>query len=217
MKVIKRILFIVFASLMFNSCLVMEIATIASIANQGPQSGDTQTVATNSYSATVLNTNEELPDPSEAVVFYGNIMGVDRCGFSQMDQNYLPNCQKFEQNNPLSSKCFIVSSPVAMGSTYSLIYSKGSWGGGGFSTYWDENIPLNYTGFDIHIPNEPGLYYIGTLYGEKMISTGENVKFTDPFSSEKNMHIECLKKVKEKYKGTAWEIEADKKIAELRK
>ena len=54
------------------------------------------------------------------------------------------------------------------------MYMKGSKKSGRYYTIWDSWFSMQTSGFDVQVPKEPGLYYIGSWDGLQSFEDAEN-------------------------------------------
>ena len=134
----------------------------------------------------------ETGTPENSVIFIGYYSDNAYMTFSQCDSEFPPDNQELE--GP-----YIVSAPVAPGSRYRLQYVNGSYSVGQTVYYWINTYSMQVNGFDIKVPDEPGIYYVGYFSGQDSYRQGSPSAITktgglliqrdaDPKEQEK----ECL-------------------------
>ena len=148
----------------------------------------------------------ESGTPENSVVFFGAYSNAEDIYFSQMDPDFPAHYME-------TTGEFFCSEPIPPGSTYRLEYltAKNS------STKYISHFPLSFKGLDIHVPKEPGLYYVGSFSGITAAMEWKNEEISPVFFikqaelSEKKL----LKEVLSNYKGTEWESVIRKRMEEL--
>lgn len=158
--------------------------------------------------------NDKSLTPENSVVFYGTFRDNKKTVYFQSNQEMNVDRQEFKGS-------IIVSDPVQPGSNYRLF----SFNGKGkrvmkdqyglpqvFSCEWEGTYAVNYSVFDLKIPVEPGLYYIGNYDGYE---SSINSKYVENEKDEYKAQIKALKATLKKYKGTEWEKIISEKIEEL--
>lgn len=151
--------------------------------------------------------------PENSVVFYGAFYAQGLNG-KLAHNTYVQINPKFGLDEQDLIVPFIVSAPCEAGSHYHMTKAWGQWG----NHYWNQDIPDNYHEFDIIVPSEPGLYYIGFFDGELSMQEGKYVDYPENAAfcwKGINRQYECLKYVKKHYAGTSWEVLADEEMARL--
>lgn len=148
--------------------------------------------------------------PENSVIFYGCYTDNSLTYFAQSDSEYGPDFQKLEGS-------VFVSAPVKPGSRYRLAYTNGSRTIADTTYFWNDFYPMNSNSFDIKIPEEPGLYYVGTYDGMTSYEAGKNVpvQYFIFKKTPEQEEIACLKEVKRIYGKTEWKAVIDEKIKEL--
>lgn len=153
--------------------------------------------------------------PENSVVFYGKFRGNKKTVYFQSNQEMGVDRQEFKGS-------IIVSDPVQPGSNYRLFSFNGKgkrimkdyYGFPGLVTCeWESAFALNYSEFDLKIPTEPGLYYIGNYDG---YDSSNKLKYIESEKDEYQAQIKALKEALKKYKGTEWEKVISEKIEELK-
>ncbi len=149
--------------------------------------------------------------PENSVIFIGFYGNNGSMYWSQCNSEYQPDYQQLE--GP-----YICSAPVAPGSRYRLEFVSGSMTVGRVTYTWSDVYSLQNNGFDIKIPEEPGIYFFGYYNGQDSFTNGEPKEMkglfatTNPVKQER----ECLQFALKKYKGTDWEPVIQKRLEELR-
>ena len=170
---------------------------------------------TSCLSGTVTNVNYKdraaTGTPENSVVFYGFYESNVEMDWYQSDSEYAPDFQKLDAP-------YIVSAPVAPGSRYRLEYCYGSYRVGNTIHYWSPTYAMQENSFDIKVPEEPGIYYIGSFDGADSYRFGKNMPVTALFKapSPERLEMDCLREAVRKYKGTAWEALFKARMEELR-
>ena len=171
---------------------------------------------TNSIKQIDYKGRSEIGTPENSVIIIGCYSGNTYMAFSQCDSEYPPDNQEMVGQ-------YVVSAPVAPGSRYRLQSVSGQMRSGQTVWYWDANYSMQVNSFDIKVPNEPGIYYIGYFSGKASYQNGEPVPITknvglllvtnaDPEKQEK----ECLQYALNAYKGTVWYDVIKERIGELK-
>ena len=170
-----------------------------------------------SSSSTNINYKERGTQgtPENSVVFYGFFEYNTVMEWSQSDSEYAPDYQILDTE-------YIVSAPVAPGSRYRLEYVNGSYSIGNTTYYWNNRYSMQENGFDIKIPDEPGLYFIGYNSGPDSYKMGKIVPLktttTGLFgTTAEKAEMECLQEAYDLYRGTAWAPLIKERIKELQK
>lgn len=150
--------------------------------------------------------------PEDSVIFYGSYKNNEHMIYAQSDTSLSADVQSLVGE-------YVVSAPVTPGSRYRLMYMKGSKKSGRYYTIWDSWFSMQTSGFDVQVPNEPGLYYIGSWDGLQSFKDAENKKaeFTLFKKSEEAEELQCLKAAKKIYARTKWEAVIQDRINELKK
>lgn len=154
----------------------------------------------------------ELGTPENSVVFYGGATYSKAFKFSQKDSKFPADFLNITNSNEV-----FASTPVPMGSTYTMQSIFGSRSSGNMTFYWSDTMPLNYTGYDIHIPKKPGLYYVGYFDGEKSFREGKFVPAKFLIRSDADLELSALKKILKVYRQTSWEAVIQNRISEILK
>lgn len=177
----------------------------------------TSCLSTSGSSSINYKKRAETGTPENSVIlvfFYSN---NSQMTFSQCDSEYPPDNQ--ELIGP-----YFVSAPVAPGSRYRLQYVNGSFQSGQTVWYWTNTYSMQVNGFDIKVPDEPGIYYVGYFSGQDSYRQGSPSAITktgglliqrdaDPKEQEK----ECLEEALNVYRGTEWFDVIKQRLGELKK
>ena len=148
--------------------------------------------------------------PENSVVFVVYYRDNVQMYWSQSDSEYQPDYQQLE--GPV-----FVSAPVAPGSRYRLVYCYGSYVVGNTRVYWNPNYSMQENYFDIKVPDEPGIYYVGAFEGSDSYRYGKNINAKSLIKvSDEKWETMCLKEALKRYKGTAWEPVIKAEIEEVK-
>lgn len=160
--------------------------------------------------------NDKSYTPENSVIFYGGISGNKETVYFQTDKKFEPDLQTFKGE-------IIVSNPVVPGSNYRIFRFNGKGKsslaedllGMGTVYEWESIMPINYYGYDIKIPSNPGaLVFIGSYDGYETSDKWKYCKNTK--DDEYKIQLICLKEALKKYKGTAWEPVIAKEIEQVK-
>ena len=151
--------------------------------------------------------------PENSVIFIGYFENNSQMCWSQSNSEYAPDYQSLD--GP-----FIISAPVAPGSRYRLAYVYGSYSSGNTTYFWYNDYKLSTNNYDIKIPDEPGIYYIGYFSGSSTYSEGKFVDakpiiFTPTSNTPEKRELACLREALNCYKGTEWEPVIKARMEEL--
>ena len=148
----------------------------------------------------------ESGTPENSVIFFGAYSDTAGIEWSQIDPDYPADYLKA---NDIFGSAYFCSAPVAPGSTYRLEFLQ------------VKNVAciysLNFKNLDIHVPQKPGLYYVGSFDGITAVEKSENKEISS-FHFIKKMKLSeksLLKKVLSNYKGTEWESVIRERMEEL--
>ena len=143
--------------------------------------------------------------PENSVVFYMYFYGNQAMTYEQINPKYGEDSQTL-------TGFVLVSAPCEPGSYYHCSHVHGAESEGSYNAIWNQDIPEEFHGFDIKVPSEPGLYYVGFYDGHKSIETGsyfdmEDVSFVVglPKGDLKKKKF-LLNYVKKAYDGTPWAV-----------
>ena len=142
--------------------------------------------------------------PENSVVFFGYIEDDEYVSYSQVNPSLAPDNQLLGE--------YIVSRPVECGSTYRLMAVAGK----NDDKQWSKIYDLDYTKFDITVPETPGLYYIGSYVGITSYEKGEFSSEGSFYKVQKIDELKCLKNMLKLYKKTSWEGVIKARIQEIK-
>lgn len=163
------------------------------------------------FNANLNDYSDITGTPEDSVIFYGGFgRSQNSCIFTQINSDFEPDTQFMDckTNSAMWSGIFFISKPVTPGSRYMLEY----WYCKGIQYYGSRTYSPRDSILIIDIPEEPGLYYVGTYAGIESMAHGELTEYKDFPSAEERPH--ALKQVLSLYKGTAWEPLIQKELKE---
>jgi len=160
--------------------------------------------------------------PENSVLVYGFYSDTSSMYFSQMDPNYPADFRSFQTPTGLfATQGAFCLGPVAPGSRYACTYIYSTdvryIGNTRYTTIYQIFGSLQGTIFDINVPKQTGLYYIGGYNAPASMDKGKKIKYEALGMDDKSMELICLKGIKDFVKGTAWEAPVNQRIEELSK
>ena len=156
---------------------------------------------------------EELGNPNEYVLIFGNTGNFSRLKFAQTNSDLEP-CNR--KSTDYKDNIFYLT-PVKKGGTYHFYYYRGVYREG-MTTVYDGDFALGVqpNKFDF-TPQKGGLYFFGELQEQKGYNKSYDIKDVEVVKTEE-AELKALKTIlKECFTGTVWETVIKERIEELEK
>ena len=180
---------------LFGSATFAKEPRVAKIPQKGPKS--------------YIGQYDESMTPENSCVIFFFFTGTQHAKFKQINPKCGVDEQSFDFPLPENQIGAMVFKPCKPGARYMLTYIEGTIGDGYTRSYWKGELSFNNRVMVIDVPNEPGIYSFGQVWGKDVVIAeheGRVYDMHEPDSSKynKKAYKIGLKMFKALYEGTPW-------------